>query len=186
MRVAIYLRVSTEGQDLVQQRDTCLKFLAFKGWSDFEVVEEVGSAGKFRPVFRGLIKKASEGLYGCIVVFRIDRAWRSSREFIMDFDTLQAKGIQIVSVMEGFDPTTPMGKAMMTVVVALAELEKANIGLATRQRLAALRNLGRTLGRPVGAKDRGKRKVTGYLVRQAKLRGDNKQAENLMFLAGGK
>lgn len=114
-------------------------------------------------------------------MYRLDRAWRSSRQFIMDFDNLQVNGVTIISVMEGLDPTTPIGKAMMTILVTLAELERVNISEATKQRLQALKNLGKTLGRPKGSKDDPDkpRKNIGYLIREAKKRGDRKMVEKL-------
>jgi len=66
---------------------------------------------------------------------------------------------------------------MMTILVALAELERENISLATKQRLQALKNLGKPVGRPVGSKDKKKRKTTGYLLREAKKRGDKNLVE---------
>jgi len=89
----------------------------------------------------------------------------------MDFDNLSAKGINVISIMEGLDPTTPLGKAMMTILVALAELERENISQATKQRLQALKNLGKTLGRPKGSKDKKPRRKSGYYNRYANKRG---------------
>jgi len=186
MKVAIYCRVSTDGQELEQQKQACIKFCEFKGWQDYEVIPEIQSAGKYRPIFRELLEKVKHGQYSHLMLFRIDRGWRSSREFIMDFDMLQARGVIIVSVMEGLDPTTPMGKAMLTVIVALAELERANISNATKDRLQALKRLGKTLGRPKGSKDRNSRKNLGYLIREAKKRGDRKTVENLTQLKNPK
>jgi len=95
----------------------------------------------------------------------------------MDFDSLSSRGVNVISVMEGLDPTTPLGKAMMTILVALAELERANISEATKQRLKALKKLGKKLGRPKGSKDTEKRSNVGYLLREAKKRGDKNLIE---------
>lgn len=103
----------------------------------------------------------------------------------MDFDNLSAKGIHVISIMEGLDPTTPIGKAMMTILVALAELERENISQATKQRLQSLKNLGKTLGRPKGSKDKGKRRTTGYHLREAKKRGDRKLIEKYQGIQDG-
>jgi putative DNA-invertase from lambdoid prophage Rac len=177
-KTAIYLRVSTEGQELEQQKQACVKFCEIKGWPEYEIFTEVGSAGKFRPVFRNLITRLIRtGEFSQLVVFRIDRGWRNSREFIMDFDSLATRGVDVISVMEGLDQSTPIGKAMMTILVALAELERANISQATRDRLRALKNLGKSLGRPKGSKDSKKRRNIGYLIREARKRGDRKLVE---------
>ena len=111
--------------------------------NEYEIFKEVESTKKVRPVFEMVLQRSRNNEFQGIVVFRLDRAWRSSRQFIMDFDNLQAKGVKVVSVMEGLDPSTPIGKAMMTILVALAELERTNISIATKQRLQALKNLGK-------------------------------------------
>jgi DNA invertase Pin-like site-specific DNA recombinase len=173
VKVAIYCRISTNKQELEQQIQSCIKYCEIKGW-EYEVFTEQLSSTKERPIFASVLSKCINGDFNGVIVFRFDRAWRSSRQFIMDFDSLGNRGVYVISVMEGLDPTTPMGKAMMTILVALAELERTNISLATKQRLQALKNLGKTLGRPKGSKDKTKRKKTGYLLREAKKRGDTK------------
>lgn len=177
MKVAIYCRVSTRKQDYEQQVDACIKYCEIKGWNEYVLFKEIESTRKARPVFEMVLRRSRKGEFKCIVVFRLDRAWRTSRQFIMDFDNLQARGCTVVSVMEGLDPSTPIGKAMMTILVALAELERTNISEATKQRLHALRNMGKKLGRPKGRKDKHKRRTTGYLLREAKKRGDKNLIE---------
>jgi len=165
--------VSTEDQTLNQQIESCINFCKIKGWNDYTVFTEIQSSKNVRPIFNDVIKKLNNHEFNILLIFRIDRAWRSSRQFILDFDMLQAKGITVVSVMEGLDPSTPMGKAMMIVLVALAELEREQISQATKDRLNSLKNMGKRLGRPKGSKDKnpGQRPKTGYLLREAKKRG---------------
>jgi len=186
MKVAIYCRVSTDKQDYKQQVSSCKKFCDFKGWNDYEVFKEVESTKKIRPVFEMVLQRTRNGEFQGIVVFRLDRAWRTSRQFIMDFDNLQARGCTVISVMEGLDPSTPLGKAMMTILVALAELERTNISEATKQRLQALKNMGKKLGRPKGSKDKDKRRTTGYLLREAKKRGDKNLIDKYGEVSNGK
>ena len=171
MKVAIYVRVSTEEQSYEQQIEPCINFCKYKGFENTEIFKEVGSTRKDRPVFRDMLKRVKKGEFSHVLVWKLDRAWRSSREFIMDFDMLQSRGIYVISVIEGLDPTTPIGKAMMTILVALGELERENISVATKERLQALKNMGKQLGRPKGSKDKHKRKNTGYLRRYANKRG---------------
>lgn len=180
MRVAIYCRVSTENQELEQQISSCKKFCEIKGWDDYTIFTETMSSSKERPILRECLKDLNRGVYNTLVVFRLDRAWRSSRQFIMDFDSLSSRGIHVISVMEGLDPSTPIGKAMMTILVALAELERENISLATKQRLQALKNLGKHLGRPPGSKDKKKRNARNYYGNQnrSKNRGGLKRKKN--------
>jgi len=173
MKVAIYVRVSTDTQDYTQQIESCKKYCELKGWN-YEIFSEQQSSIKERPVFKGVIRDSLAGRFNVIVVFRLDRAWRSSRQFIIDFDSLCSRGVSVVSVLEGLDPTTPLGKAMMTILVALAELERTNISIATKQRLQALKNLGVKLGRPKGSPDKNKRSSAGYVDRWRKQREGRK------------
>lgn len=173
MKAAIYARVSTDEQELRQQVEACQKFCEIKRW-DYDIYTEKQSSTKERPVFNDVLSLCRTGGYSHLVVFRIDRAWRSSRQFIMDFDNLSARGVYIISVMESLDPTTPIGKAFMTILVALAELERENISMATQHRLRALKAVGKTLGRPKGSKDTKKRKNTGYIRNWDKKRGGRK------------
>ncbi len=171
MKTAIYCRVSTEDQTLQQQVNVCKQFCLMKGWTDVDIFTETQSSKKERPVFQEVLRRTRNNEYQSIVVFRLDRAWRSSRQFIMDFDNLQSLGKYVISVQEGLDPSTPMGKCMMTILVALAELEREQISLATRQRLQALKENKVHLGRPFGSKDNNKRKTDGYRQRWGKGRG---------------
>ena len=183
-KIAIYVRVSTEGQTYDQQVDACKNYCKIKGWNDIDIYSEKESSKKVRPVFEECLRRSRKGDYKNILVFRLDRAWRSSRQFIMDFDNLQSKGINVISVMEGLDPTTPIGKAMMTILVALGELEREQISLATKQRLDSIKKMNdklikegkepsKKLGRKKGSKDKPghKRPKSGYYRRWIKQRG---------------
>ena len=177
MKAAIYVRVSTKGQTYDQQIDPCISMCQQKGW-EYDIHKEVESSIKYRPVFEDVKKRARFGEYKAIVVFRMDRAWRSSRQFIMDFDELDGRGIQVVSVMENIDTSTTMGKFVRDIIVRLAELEREMISEATRERLEAKKNLIKkqgyyvtrdgekrtSLGRPKGSKDKtkGARPKSGY------------------------
>ena len=82
----------------------------------------------------------------------------------MLFEELEKKGIEIHSINENLDTSTAMGRAFREIILIFAQLERENISEATKQRLEALKNLGKTLGRPKGSKDKlGKpRKKSGY------------------------
>jgi len=174
MKVAIYARVSTKGQNSTEQQvQTCLDFCKMKGWVNADVFREKESSVKARPVFAELLRLAKTGHYQTIVVFRLDRAWRKARQFVMDYAMLKDRGIKVVSVMEGLDPTTPIGEATMTIIMALNQLERDNISLATKQRLDIIKN-SKKLGRPKGSKDKALRETIGYINRWATLKGSKK------------
>ncbi len=151
LRAVLYLRVSTEEQGTEAQLRACRSYCEAKGWEVSAVVEERRSAWKGpRPEWERLKRELRARRYDCLVVYRIDRLWRRSSEFVLDFAELADKGIALVSIMEGIDASTPLGRALLNVIVALSELERTAIAEATRQRLLALRNLGKRLGRHLG------------------------------------
>jgi site-specific DNA recombinase len=165
MKVAIYCRVSTDNQELEQQINSCRKFCEFKEF-EYEIFAEVGSGKNFHRIrFLNMLERLRKLEFGGVVVFRFDRIGRNAREVVTLFEEFENKGIQVFSLNENLDTSTPMGRAMRDIIVRLAQLERENIADATKQRLKALKNLGKTLGRPSGSKDKGKRNNTKYKAR---------------------
>lgn len=165
MKVAIYCRVSTDKQELEQQLKSCRDFCQYK---EFEYSEfaEIGSGKDFRRIkFLDMLERVRRREFQGIVVFRFDRLGRNAREVITLFEEFETKGIQIFSLNENLDTSTPIGRAMRDIIIRLAQLERENISEATKQRLQALKNLGKKLGRPSGARDKGSRKKEGYKAR---------------------
>ncbi len=151
MRAALYLRVSTVDQETEQQRRACQAYCEAKAWAVSGVVEEKRSAWRGpRPGWERLKQELRARRYDALVVYRIDRLWRRSSEFTLDFAELADRGIAVVSIMEGIDASNPLGRAILNVIVGLGELERTAVAEATKQRLQALRNLGKKLGRPLG------------------------------------
>jgi site-specific DNA recombinase len=161
----IYTRVSTDEQTTEQQIEACKRFCEFKGLEVAKVVEESASGKDLlkRPKFRELWDQLRRLEYEGIVVFRIDRLGRNVRDMVTFFDEMQNKGIKIFSISENLDNDSPIGRAMVNLMLTMAQLERENISLATKQRLAALKNMGKTLGRPKGSKDGRRRKTKGYI-----------------------
>lgn len=159
MKVAIYCRVSTDKQELEQQLESCKKFCSFKEFKVLDIYTDVGSGKSFftRPNFNKMLEALRSHQYEGVVVFRFDRLGRNTREAIMFFDEMEAKGIRIFSINESIDTTTAIGRAIRDFIIRLAQLERENISESTKQRLKALKSLGKTLGRPKGSKNKKKR-----------------------------
>lgn len=159
MKVAIYNRISTDQQKLEQQLESCKKFCEFKNFEIGGVYTDIGSGKDFfnRPNFMILINELRAFKYEGIVVFRFDRLGRNTVECIKFFDEFESKGIHIFSLNENIDTSTAMGRAIRDFIIRLAQLERENISEATKQRLQALRNMGKILGRPKGSIDSKKR-----------------------------
>lgn len=175
MKVAIYCRVSTEGQELEQQIESCKKFCEYKGF-EYDLFSDIGSGKDFKRIkFLEMLDRLRKLEYSGIVIFRFDRLGRNAREVVTLFEELENKGIQVFSLNENIDTTSPIGRAVRDIIIRLAQLERENISEATRQRLQALKNLGKKLGRPKGSKDKNKRKKEGYKERWKKNKRGGKK-----------
>jgi len=113
MEVAVYARVSTEDQELQQQITSCRRFCEYKGYEVARVFsEKVSGAKAKRPQYLELVKELRQMQYGGVVVFRLDRLGRNSRELALLIDELENKGIKVLSVNDSFDTSTAKGRAM--------------------------------------------------------------------------
>ena len=83
-----------------------------------------------------------------VYVWKLDRLGRRVSQLSALIEEFAEKGIHFISLTEGFDMTTPMGRAMMGMAMVFAELERANISERTRAKLQHLKSQGRKLGRP--------------------------------------
>ena len=83
-----------------------------------------------------------------IVVWRLDRLGRSLKELIETVNTLAERGIELKSLKENIDTSTPTGKLMFHIIAALAEFEHDIISERTQAGLEATRARGRKGGRP--------------------------------------
>ena len=165
MKAAIYCRVSTEQQELEQQIQSCVKFCEYKNF-EYDIFSDVGSGKDMRRInFLNMLERVRKREFDGIVVFRFDRLGRNAREVVTLFEEFESKGIQIFSLNENIDTTNPIGRAVRDIIIRLAQLERENISVATKQRLNALKNMGKKLGRPTGSKDAQKRKNEGYKER---------------------
>lgn len=83
-----------------------------------------------------------------LVVWKLDRAGRSLKHLIELLNSLQARGVDFISLTEKIDTSTPGGKLIFHLMGALAEFERDLIRERTNAGLSAARARGRTGGRP--------------------------------------
>jgi DNA invertase Pin-like site-specific DNA recombinase len=149
MKVAIYLRVSTQEQTVENQRIPLIQYAERMNW-DYEVFEEKESTRKTRPVqwdlYNRLLKKEFDG----ILIYKFDRWARSTKELVEHMENLIDKSVAIYSYSENIDLSSSMGRAMLTIISAFAQLERDLIRERTLAGLARARAQGKKLGRPKG------------------------------------
>ena len=143
--VVAYTRVSTDDQTCENQRRTIAqRFPAVGKWFSDDGVSGTVAATQ-RPGLGGLLAYVREG--DTVVVAAIDRLGRNTIDVLHTVEALTDKGVSVVSLREGFDLATPAGKLMLTMLAAVAELERENLKARQLAGLERARAEGRHLGR---------------------------------------
>lgn len=136
----LYARVSTQmqvndGMSLGAQERDLRRAAEAAGFTEIELLREEGRSGKSiqgRPVLREALDRLDRGDAGAIFVTRIDRLARSTKDFLSIVDRANANGWRIVMLDLNLDTATYQGRFVVTVMSALAEMERAII--AERQK----------------------------------------------------
>lgn len=140
MRIG-YIRVSGDKQTTALQVDA----MQVEG-CDRTFTDKMTGKRFDRPEFLRMLDTAREG--DTIVVWRLDRLGRSLKELIETVTTLAERGIELRSLRENIDTSTPTGKFMFHIIAAMAEFERDIICERTQAGLEAARARGRKGGRP--------------------------------------
>ncbi len=111
------------------------------------IEDSVSSIKKSRPVYEKLIKKLQPG--DMLVVYSLDRAFRSVLDALSELEKLHKRNIQFKSLTQNFDTTTSEGKLLYNMAAALAEWERQTLSERIKDGLSAARQRGSILGRPV-------------------------------------
>lgn len=119
-----YARVSTKGQldgNSIEEQSRAIQDI----YADAEIIVESYSGAKERPLFNELLRKACEGDY--VIVTKLDRFCRSTKEGLGYIDFLMNKGVKIHILNMGLIENSPMGRLIVTNLLAFAEFERAMI-----------------------------------------------------------
>lgn len=155
-----YARVSTEDQDLTMQLDALRK----AGVKDINLYSDKRSGSTTK---RGGLAAA---LLDCrpgdvLVVWRLDRLSRSLEDLVKLSRRLADERVELRSLHEQIDTTTPMGKFYFHLMAALAEFERSLIGWRTQKGMEAAKARGTKLGAPAKLKRSDYRKAVRMLKR---------------------
>ena len=142
LKCYIYIRVSTsmqvEGYSLEAQRERLTKFADFQ---DIEIVREYCDAGKSgknitgRPEFTQMLNDVAEDRDGVnfILVFKLSRFGRNAADVLNSLQYIQDFGVNLICVEDGIDSSKDSGKLTITVLSAVAEIERENILVQTME-----------------------------------------------------
>jgi len=101
-----------------------------------------------RPQLDALMKDARGHAFDCVLVWKFDRFARSTKHLLTALEEFDHLGIRFVSIQDQIDTTSPMGKAMFTLIGAMAELESSLISERVSAGMRAAQARGKHLGRP--------------------------------------
>jgi len=161
-----YIRVSTdeqarEGVSLAAQEARIRAYAVAKDLNLVEVVRDEGLSGKGldRPGVQRLIAACQAGDVGAVIVVKLDRLTRRTRHLLtLVEDLFLARGIELHSVSESLDTSTPHGRFVVTLLGGLAQMEREMTADRTRRALAWMReNSQPTSHPPLGFQSNGKR-----------------------------
>ena len=137
IRVALYLRVSTEEQakegfSLGAQRQALEDHCMIYDYQITNVYTDDGYSGRNtkRPAYRKMLEEIDS--WDSILVLKMDRIHRNTRNFIEMMDLLKKKHKGFISMQEKLDTETAMGNFFMTLMQSIAQLESEQIGERTR------------------------------------------------------
>ena len=161
-RASLYLRVSTatksrRGEVIAFEQDPAVQerplreLIAQRGWTLYRVYSDrLSGAKETRPGLIALMADARRGVFEVVVVWRFDRFARSVKQLVLALEEFRSLGIDFVSHREALDTSTPMGKAVFTIIAAMAELERDVIKERTAAGLEYARRHGTKSGKPIG------------------------------------
>ena len=150
VKVALYCRVSTLDQSVAMQQADLQRYAEQR---DFEIYREycdqgISGSKDRRPALNALLADARKRLFDGILVWRFDRFARSTKHLLEALDEFNHLGLEFISYQENIDTSSPLGKAIFSIVSAIAELE-VNL---TRERVRSGMAYAKARGIPLGRK----------------------------------
>jgi len=137
-----YARVSTVDQNEERQ---IVSFDNFNHKISKVYIDKCSGKDRNRPQLRAMLDYVREG--DVVVVSDFSRLARSTRDMLQIVQELTDKGVNLISLKESIDTSTPQGRFMLTVFAALAELERETILQRQREGIALAKEQGKYRGR---------------------------------------
>ncbi len=171
MRIALYLRVSSNEQNTENQLSQLEDFAKTRGWERAEVYKENESAWKsgHQKELARLLDDIRKGRrkYDILLVWALDRLSREGAAAILNLvNTFKTYGVRVISYQEPWtEAPGEIGEVLYAIAGWVAKMESGRRSERTRAGLARAVREGKKLGRPPGARDKRKRRRSGYLLR---------------------
>ena len=169
-KACVYTRVSTDAQgedgkvSLPEQERMAKACIESKGWQYIRTYEDNGYSGRTtdRPALQQMLLDIERGEIGAVVIYKLDRLSRKQRDTLAIIEEyLLRNNVDLISLNETLDTSSPWGRAMIGVLSSFNQLESENIAMRTAMgRYATAREGGYAGGKP----PLGYKAVDGQLV----------------------
>jgi len=178
--VAIYIRVSKLDQHPENQELELRQYAKAHNFQIADVYEDrISGAKDTRPGLDRLMQDARAGRFKTVIVWKVDRLGRSVAHMVQVIQEWKNLGIDLIITTLGIDTSTPVGKLALGVLMQISEFERElireRIQLGLNERKDQLEKKGffinkkgdkvMKLGRPKGAGDKKRRRLSGYYQR---------------------
>jgi DNA invertase Pin-like site-specific DNA recombinase len=170
-RAALYLRVSSNGQDTGAQETALREYVTRRNWTIYGIYKDLAVSGarSSRPALDRMLQDCRRRKFDVVLVWKFDRFARSLRTLLSGLEVCRAFGIDFVSITEAVDTSLASGECLFQILGAMAQLERSLITERVRAGLDHARKNGQILGRPP------LRKLTKKEI--AQLRADRAQSK---------
>jgi DNA invertase Pin-like site-specific DNA recombinase len=148
-RAALYMRVSTVDQNPQTQALDLKQFAVQRGLEIVQTYTDHGISGTKarRPALDKMMEDARRHRFDVVVVWSCDRLARSTKHLLQVLDELNGFGVQFLSQREAIDTEGPLGRAIIVIVSAIAELERSLIVERVKSGMRRAKLEGRQIGR---------------------------------------
>ena len=148
-RAAVYVRVSTVDQHPENQLHELRQFASQRGLQIVQEYVDHGFCGARarRPDLDRMMDDARRHKFDVLVVWSCDRLARNTKHLLQTLDELNGMGISFLSQREAIDTEGPLGRAILVIVSAMAELERCLIVERVRAGMRRAKLEGRQIGR---------------------------------------
>jgi len=132
---AAYIRVSTDeqaesGYSLQLQRERITAQIIAKGWNLYKIYEDAGQSGgkMYRPALQEMLQDIVDNEINAVVIYKLDRLSRKQKDtmYLIE-DVFMANSVELVSICESLDTSSPTGRAMIGMLSVFAQLERDTI-----------------------------------------------------------
>lgn len=150
MRVAMYLRVSTDDQTTENQRREIEQAIAQRGWTVVGIYEDLGISGSKgrldRPQFDRLHQDAIRGAFDVVAAWSVDRLGRSLQDLVAFLGVLDGVHVSLYLHRQAVDTTTSQGRMLFQLLSVFAEFERSIIVERVKAGQARAKAAGKRIG----------------------------------------